>query len=183
MKILAALLSLTLTPLCSFAAAPTVFTCGSMGHGTAFAVQFGGPRYADSISIQYLGEDLKKFLPESEASLETSTESLRSSLSMGSCSRGTNGNTLVSCNLGQQWSMTDIGFTTFDKISKDFHQSNSISRNIHVLKLDLQVVKEGTHAKLQLGMVVDTAHKRNLVVNIERDLGTLEHDWYMCEFK
>lgn len=181
--ILAAFLTLTTTS--AFAKEITKFTCGSDGYGIAFSVQFGGPRYADRIHVGYLGEDLKQFLMPNEQSEKTTTESLNMSVSVGECQKVDKDNLLVSCQLHPKaWAISDINFMTFQQLSKDFHQSNLISRNINVKKLDLKVVKgSDNHARLSLNITADIPSQNDAQLKIEKDLGNLEHDWYMCKFE
>lgn len=186
MKLISALFSfLILAPsFASAAAASTRFTCGGMGPGTVFSVQFGGPRFADSVFVHRLNQDAKAFLLQSEQTLATSEEYLSMSLQVGTCEKVENSNVIVRCSLpAKSWAISQFGFTKNELLAPDFHQSSQISRNIDVTKLELEVVKVGTDAHLKLGMVVNTADKQDQLVSIDRKLATLNQDWYMCKFE
>ena len=160
----------------------THFTCGGMGHGDAFSVQIGGPRFGDQISLRYLEQEIKQLLRANEASLETSDENINLVLSMGNCSRGA-GDVLVSCGLSAgDWAIMDYGFTKAEQLAGGFYEVSRITRGAHVAALDLKVVQKGTDAHLDLRMTVSTAERENQEFVIQKKLATLNQDWYMCRF-
>ena len=179
-----ALVSALAQPAFAAKEAPTHFKCGSDGHGTAFSVQFDGGRFSDAIDLQYLEADLKQLLMASEQSLPTSQEYMTANLQVGACKKPASGDVLVECRpKSSSWAMFAYGFTKVDDLGGGFSQTVKIERNARVRGFDLKVTKVGDDAFLKIDAVVDTSDRNGRVLRIERKLGTLKQDWYMCRFE
>lgn len=185
MKNIILFLSTSLILLNQTLAADEVFSCKNMAQGKTFSLQFDGPRYADWIQIQYLGQDIKKLLGDHELNLETSMESLTSALNTGTCQKGT-GSVLVSCEHSEQlhaWDVSNLAFTTSVEIAPDFYETRTVKRKIQITQLSLLIENKFERAVLTLSMTVNTAHKKNLKVFLNRVLGSLTDDSQRCQFK
>jgi hypothetical protein len=169
------------------------FICRGGGHGTAFSVQFDGARYGDWISLKYLSADIKNFLQASEQNLRTDKESFTIGATFGVCNKGT-GDLLVSCTwdneLENAWGSGHFNFTFNQKLGKSV-ESIQVTRNFQINKMDLEVNaapgkdhsgKAIKVAILDLNMNVDLPHEENVDIQIQRELGSLDHNWYMCKF-
>lgn len=164
--------------------APEAFVCGDMSlHADTIRLQVGGPRYGDDIYLQLQPAELKQLLPPSEQNKTTDSESISGFLSRGSCKLGTSPDVVVSCVIDQWSGLMNLNFSTWEALAPGFGETLVISRNIAPREFNLQVLKVGTDAKLQLTMKVDTATAQGVSLKIERILGSLENEWFSCRFR
>lgn len=183
-KLLVALTLLTQASAFAEVIEPTHFKCGNPSHSTPLEVQFAGPRYADWVTIDLHGH-IKPFLNEEEQVLKTHTESMRMALSSANC-KVQNGDLLLECSYdssGNQtaWDVSSFGFT-YDKKNDNSTDVITVQRHIRVNKMDLKVIKVGDMATMQLALNLNLPNKENTEIKINKNLATMNHDWFMCKF-
>jgi hypothetical protein len=168
----------------AFAAPATQFRCGAPGYGYPLSLQVGGPRYGDQISIDLHEEgEVKQVILAHEKPEELFGVHLSGFLTMGSCVRG-KGDVLVQCIVKKDdWGFLNLGFSKQEEIAKDVHQGVTIDRRMNVTELDLKVMKVGTKARLVLKGTLDDGIVRARPLVLDREVGSLTHDWFMCKFE
>lgn len=189
-------------PLAVAEAAETRFVCNQSG-SPVLAVQYDGPRYADSISLSdFDGSLVRKLLSAAERSLRLGGSHIQASLRFGSCTATPTASPLLRCDVtagsGLGWAIATYDFNYSRSIGSGgtFYENVSIERGFVVERIQLSVTKQRAYDPV-LRRDYTAAHVRldlagrspfaSVTLTEERTLGELVpeaelNDWNRCAF-